>query len=75
MANDIETVLKAARLVPETRMPREAVQVLLGVGSTKLHALVRNGKLARPVSQGPRCSRWIARDVFRYLAEQESAAS
>lgn len=74
MANDLETVLTAARLVPETRLPREAVKVLLGVGSTKLHALVRDGKLAPPVRQGTRCSRWVARDVFRFLAEQESAA-
>lgn len=52
---------------PEQRLKIAAVQVLTGLGKTKIYAGIKAGTFPSPERDGPRCSRWRAGDVLGYL--------
>lgn len=58
---------------PEQRLKLSTVQVLTGLGKTKLYYLIKAGKFPQPERDGARCSRWRAGDVLDHLAARRVA--
>jgi predicted DNA-binding transcriptional regulator AlpA len=59
---------------PEALLCRSTVLQLLGIGATRLHALVRTGELPAPVRLGA-SARWPASEIRAVLAAVKAGRS
>lgn len=49
------------------------LQAYLGIGKTKVYALIAQGSLPKPVKYGSKSSRWLRHEIDQWLDEQAKA--
>lgn len=55
---------------PEAHLRLDIVLSLAGVSRSQWYRLIDSGEAPKPLRFGPRCSRWVAGSVSKFLAER-----
>ena len=55
---------------PEAHLRLDVVLSLAGVSRSQWYRLIDSGDAPKPLRFGPRCSRWVAGSVSKFLAER-----
>lgn len=55
---------------PSAHLRLDVVLSLAGVSRSQLYRLIADGEAPKPMRFGPRCSRWLASDVSKFLADR-----
>lgn len=55
---------------PGAHLRLDVVLSLAGISRSAWYRLVESGEAPQPLRFGPRCSRWIAADISRFLADR-----
>ncbi len=55
---------------PDAHLRIDVVLAVTGISRSEWYRLVAKGEAPQPLRHGPRCSRWIAGGISKYLADR-----